>query len=97
MTDFSLRRQLTPADALIVGIGSMVGAGVFAVWAPAAAVAGSWMILSLVIAGIIALCNATSSAQLAAQHPESGGTYVYARERLSPFWGHVSIGDCTLF
>jgi APA family basic amino acid/polyamine antiporter len=48
------------------------------------------MIISLVIAGIIALCNATSSAQLAAQHPESGGTYVYARERLSPFWGHVA-------
>jgi APA family basic amino acid/polyamine antiporter len=90
MTDSSLRRQLTPSDALIVGIGSMVGAGVFAVWAPAAAVAGSWMIISLVIAGIIALCNATSSAQLAAQHPESGGTYVYARERLSPFWGHVA-------
>ena len=33
---------------------------------------------------------ATSSAQLAARHPESGGTYVYAREELSPFWGHVA-------
>jgi len=90
MTTPGLRRQLTPADAVVVGVGSMVGAGVFTVWAPAAATAGSWMILSLVIAGVIALCNATSSAQLAARHPESGGTYVYGRERLSPFWGHVA-------
>ena len=90
MTAAALRRQLTPADAVVVGVGSMVGAGVFTIWAPAAAAAGSWIILSLVIAGIVAMCNATSSAQLAAQHPESGGTYVYARERLSPFWGHVA-------
>ena len=60
------------------------------VWAPAANAAGTWLLLSLVIAGGVALCNATSSAQLAARHPESGGTYVYARERLSPFWGHVA-------
>ena len=90
MTAAGLRRQLTPADAVVVGVGSMVGAGVFTVWAPAAAAAGSWMILSLIIAGVIAMCNATSSAQLAAQHPESGGTYIYGRERLSPFWGHVA-------
>ena len=90
MTAAALRRQLTPADAVVVGVGSMVGAGVFTIWAPAAAAAGSWIILSLFIAGIVAMCNATSSAQLAAQHPESGGTYVYARERLSPFWGHVA-------
>ena len=90
MTTPGLRRQLTPADAVVVGVGSMVGAGVFTVWAPAAATAGSWMVLSLLIAGLIALCNATSSAQLAAHHPESGGTYVYGRERLSPFWGHVA-------
>ncbi len=90
MTTPGLRRQLTPADAVVVGVGSMVGAGVFTVWAPAAAAAGSWMILGLLIAGVIALCNATSSAQLAAHHPESGGTYVYGQERLSPFWGHVA-------
>jgi APA family basic amino acid/polyamine antiporter len=43
-----------------------------------------------VIAGGVALCNAMSSAQLAARHPESGGTYVYARERLGPAWGHLA-------
>lgn len=90
MTTGELRRRLGRSDAVVVGIGSMVGAGVFVVWAPAAAAAGRWMLLGLVIAGAIAFANATSSAQLAASHPESGGTYVYARERLSPFWGHLA-------
>lgn len=68
----------------------MIGAGVFVAWAPAAAAAGSWLLLGLLIAGAVALCNAMSSAQLAARHPESGGTYVYARERLGPAWGHLA-------
>ena len=68
----------------------MLGAGVFAVWGPASEAAGSWLLLGLLIAGVVALCNATSSAQLAARHPESGGTYVYAREEIGPFWGHVA-------
>jgi basic amino acid/polyamine antiporter, APA family len=38
----------------------------------------------------VAYCNATSSAQLAARYPESGGTYVYGRERLGPFWGWLA-------
>ncbi len=86
----TLHRTLNRRDALTVGIGSMVGSGVFVVWSPAARVAGPWMMLALAIAGCVAWCNATSSAQLAAQHPESGGTYVYARERLSPAAGHLA-------
>lgn len=85
-----LRRRLGVADAVIIGLGSMIGAGVFVAWSPAAAAAGSWLLLGLVIAGGVALCNAMSSAQLAARHPESGGTYVYARERLGPAWGHLA-------
>ena len=85
-----LRRSLGVADAVVIGAGSMLGAGVFAVWGPAADAAGAWLLLGLAIAGVVAFCNATSSAQLAARHPESGGTYVYAREELSPFWGHVA-------
>ena len=85
-----LRRSLGVADAVVIGVGSMLGAGVFAVWGPAADAAGAWLVLGLAIAGVVAFCNATSSAQLAARHPESGGTYVYAREELSAFWGHVA-------
>jgi APA family basic amino acid/polyamine antiporter len=65
----------------------MIGAGVFAAFAPAAAAAGSGLLIGLVIAGVVAYMNATSSAQLAAQYPTSGGTYVYGRERLGEWPG----------
>ena len=68
----------------------MIGAGVFAAWAPAARAAGDGLLIGLAIAGVVAFCNATSSAQLAAIHPESGGTYVYGRKQLNLFWGHLA-------
>ncbi|MEM8746135.1 MAG: amino acid permease, partial [Actinomycetota bacterium] len=89
-TTGSLKRQLGVGDAVVVGVGSMIGAGVFAAWAPAADAAGTGLLLGLVIAAAVAFCNATSSAQLAAVHPESGGTYVYGRRRLGPGWGHLA-------
>jgi APA family basic amino acid/polyamine antiporter len=86
----TLRRQLGVGDAVVVGAGSMIGAGVFVAWSPAARAAGSGLIVGLAIAAIVAFCNATSSAQLAAVHPESGGTYVYGRRQLGPAWGHLA-------
>ncbi|RQN09097.1 APC family permease [Aeromicrobium camelliae] len=68
----------------------MLGAGVFTVFAPAAAAAGSWLLLGLAVAAVVAIANATSSAQLAAQYPESGGTYLYGRERLGEWWGFLA-------
>ncbi len=69
----------------------MLGAGVFVVFAPAAAAAGgAGLLAALALAGFIAFCNATSAARLAARYPESGGTYVYGRERISPFAGFVA-------
>src|SRR6195952_6187523 len=68
----------------------MVGAGVFVVLAPAAGAAGAGLLLGLAIAAGVAYCNATSSARLAARYPQSGGTYVYGRERLGEFWGYTA-------
>jgi APA family basic amino acid/polyamine antiporter len=85
-----LARRLGVHDAVVIGLGSMIGAGVFSAIGPAAAAAGPGLLIALVIAAFVAYCNATSSAQLAAVHPESGGTYVYGRERLSPIWGYVA-------
>ncbi|MDT7789808.1 MAG: basic amino acid/polyamine antiporter, family [Pseudonocardiales bacterium] len=85
-----LTRSLNLTDAVFVGLGSMIGAGVFAVFAPASAAAGSALLVSLVIAGVIAFCNALSSAWLAAEYPQSGGTYVYGRERLGRIWGDLA-------
>ncbi|HXO50106.1 MAG TPA: APC family permease, partial [Mycobacterium sp.] len=68
----------------------MVGAGIFVALAPAAAAAGSGLLIGLAIAAVVAFCNATSSARLAALYPQSGGTYVYGRERLGEFWGYTA-------
>jgi basic amino acid/polyamine antiporter, APA family len=86
----TLQRSLGLSDAVVIGAGSMIGAGVFAAWSPAADAAGNGLAIGLAIAALVAFCNATSSAQLAAVHPESGGTYVYGRKQLGPAWGHVA-------
>jgi APA family basic amino acid/polyamine antiporter len=85
-----LRRRLGVGDAVVIGLGSMIGAGIFAALAPAAAAAPSGVLPALAIAAVVAYCNATSSARLAARHPASGGTYVYGRERLGDFWGYLA-------
>ncbi|WP_369377103.1 APC family permease [Streptomyces sp. cg36] len=85
-----LRRTLGVFDAVVIGLGSMVGAGVFAALAPAAGVAGTGLLAALALAAAVAYCNAMASARLAARYPASGGTYVYGRERLGPFWGYLA-------
>ena len=85
-----LARRLSTADAVVIGLGSMIGAGIFAAFTPAAEAAGPWLLVGLALAAGVAWANATSSAQLAAQYPESGGTYVYGRERLGPGWGFAA-------
>ncbi|MFJ8142261.1 APC family permease [Streptomyces sp. NPDC096013] len=85
-----LERRLGVFDAVVVGLGSMIGAGIFAALAPAARAAGSGLLVGLGVAAVVAYCNATSSARLAARYPQSGGTYVYGRERLGAFWGYLA-------
>ncbi|MCW1958725.1 MAG: amino acid permease, partial [Mycobacterium sp.] len=85
-----LQRRLGTSDAVVIGLGSMIGAGVFVVFGPAAAAAGSGLLIALAAAAVVAYCNATSSARLAAVYPQSGGTYVYGRERLGRFWGYLA-------
>ena len=88
--DSALQRRLGTFDAVTIGLGSMVGAGIFVALAPAAAAAGSSLLIALAVAAVVAYCNAASSARLAALYPQSGGTYIYARERLGEFWGYTA-------
>lgn len=85
-----LARRLKTGDAVAIGLGSMIGAGVFSVWGPAIGVAGSGVLIALAIAAVVAYCNATASAQLAAAHPVAGGTYAYARAEIGPWWGFIA-------
>ncbi|MFI1976328.1 APC family permease [Streptomyces wedmorensis] len=87
-----LRRSLGGFDAVVIGLGSMVGAGIFVALGPAADAAGSGagLLWALGAAAVVAYANAMASARLAARYPASGGTYVYGRERLGSFWGYLA-------
>ena len=82
-----LRRDLGLFDAVGVGLGAIIGAGIFVVTGVAASVAGPAFIVGLLIAGVAATCNALSSAELAARYPQSGGTYEYGYRLLHPLLG----------
>ena len=86
----TLDRRLGTGDAVVIGLSAMVGAGVFAAFGPAAAAAGTWLLAGLALAAVVAFCNAVASAQLAAAYPASGGTYLYGRQVLGPWWGFVA-------
>jgi APA family basic amino acid/polyamine antiporter len=85
-----LQRRLGVFDSTAIGLGSMLGAGVFVVFSPAAALAGPLLIVSVALAGVIAYCNAVASAQLAARYPASGGSYVYGRKQLGEWPGFIA-------
>ena len=68
----------------------MIGAGIFAALGPAAHAAGSGLLFGLALAALVAYCNATSTARLAALYPASGGAYLYGRQRLGEFWGYLA-------
>lgn len=90
MSTSGLQRRLGTSAAVFIGLGSMMGAGVFVVFQPAAAIAGAGLLVGLVIAAVVACCNAMSSAQLAAQLPSAGGTYIYGRELIGPWTGFAA-------
>lgn len=85
-----LQRRLGLGGAVSVGLAAMLGAGVFVAFAPAARAAGGLLLLALAVAVLVASANAHSSARLAALYPQSGGAYVYGRERLGLPWGHLA-------
>jgi APA family basic amino acid/polyamine antiporter len=87
MADVSLRRELGVFGATMMGLGSIIGSGVFVSLGIAAGIASGGVILAIVAAAAVATCNALSSAQLAANHPVSGGTYEYGYRYLNSWLG----------
>ena len=86
----SLERQLGVPGATMLGLGSIVGTGVFVSLALVTDLATAWTPLVVALAALVATCNALSSAQLAAAHPRSGGTYEYGYRVLHPFAGFTA-------
>jgi len=85
-----LKRQLGLFHAVLLGLGSILGTGVFVSIGIAAGVAGPSVLIAIVLAALLALCNGLSSAQLAAAHPVAGGTYEYGYRFLNPKLGFTA-------
>jgi APA family basic amino acid/polyamine antiporter len=85
-----LRREIGLFGATALGIGAIIGSGIFIVTGIVAGIAGPAMVLSVLIAGVIAVFSAMSVAELGACLPEEGGTYAYAQKFISPFAGFIA-------
>src|SRR5690606_28644548 len=85
-----LKRELKTPGAILMGLGSIVGTGIFVSIAIATQIAGSGIIIAVVIAAVLAAFNGLSSAQLAAAHPVSGGTYEYGNRFLNSYFGFAA-------
>ncbi len=86
----SLKRELGVFGATMMGLGSIIGTGVFVSIGIAAGIAGPAVVLAIAMAAAVATCNALNSAQLAANHPVSGGTYEYGYRYLKPWLGFAA-------
>ncbi len=85
-----LKREMGIGGSVFLGLGSIVGTGVFVSNGIGAGIAGPSVILSIVIGAAVAACNGLNSVQLAANHPVSGGTYEYGYRYLRPALGFIA-------
>jgi APA family basic amino acid/polyamine antiporter len=82
-----LKRVIKTPGAILMGLGSILGTGLFVSLAIATNIAGDGIFVAIVLAAMVATLNGLSSAQLAAAHPVSGGTYEYGYRFLGSYWG----------
>ncbi|WP_157494556.1 APC family permease [Kutzneria sp. 744] len=86
----TLRRQLPVSDTIALGVGGMLGAGVFAAFGPASAVAGTYALVGLVLAALLAACSAFSTADQARAFPGDGAGYRYTTHLLGAWPGRMA-------
>ena len=82
MRNQEFNRTLTLKNSIYLGLSSMIGAGLFNNIAPTSKISSYGSIIGLLLASSLAFANASSSAQLSALFPRTGGTYLYAKEIL---------------
>jgi APA family basic amino acid/polyamine antiporter len=87
-----LREQLGAVDAVVAGLGAMIGAGLFAGLAPASSLAGRWLLIAMVVAAVAAGCCCCSTCDQSGVFPGSGGGYRYTREQLGRWPGRMAGG-----
>ena len=90
MSDEELAKDLGLLSALTIGVGTMIGAGIFVLPGQAAAAAGPAVALSFVVGGVISLFTALSASELGTAMPKAGGSYYYVNHALGPLFGSVA-------
>lgn len=90
MNEPVLKRDVGMTGALLLGLGSILGTGVFVSLGLGAGLAGDRTLLALLAAACLAAANGLASARLAAKIPTSGGTYEFATRLLHPTVGFVA-------
>jgi len=90
VSDEELAKDLGPLAALTIGVGTMIGAGIFVLPRTAISQAGSFAVVAFVLGGAIALLTAFSASELGTAMPKSGGAYYYVNHALGPLFGSVA-------
>ncbi|MFC6824491.1 amino acid permease [Halopelagius fulvigenes] len=90
MTDEELAKDLGPLAALTIGVGTMIGAGIFVLPGEAAAIAGPVVAVSFVVGGVISIFTALSASELGTAMPKAGGSYYYVNHALGPLFGSIA-------
>lgn len=90
MSDQELAKDLGPLATLMIGVGTMIGAGIFVLPGPAAAAAGPAVALSFALGGVISVVTAVSASELGTAMPEAGDGYYYINHSLGPLFGSVA-------
>ncbi|WP_439027048.1 amino acid permease [Haloarchaeobius sp. DT45] len=90
MSDEELAKDLGPLAALTIGVGTMIGAGIFVLPGDAISQAGSLAVGSFVLGGVIAMLTALSASELGTAMPKSGGAYYYVNRALGPLFGSIA-------
>ena len=94
MSDEELAKDLGLVSAMTIGIGTMIGAGIFVLPGVAANAAGPVVVVSFVVGGLIAMVNALSVSELGTAMPKAGGGYYYINRSLGPLFGSIAgMGD----
>jgi len=87
LSNRELKRELGIPSAVLMGLGSIIGTGVFVSIGTAVEISGWGVVLAIALSAFVAICNGLNSAQLASSHPVSGGTYEYGYKYLNSWWG----------
>jgi amino acid transporter/nucleotide-binding universal stress UspA family protein len=90
VSDEELAKDLGLLSALTIGVGTMIGAGIFVLPGQAAAAAGPAVALSFVVGGVISLFTALSASELGTAMPKAGGSYYYVNHALGPLFGSIA-------